>query len=174
MKNIKSLTLYEDYNKENKCKKRVILPVKDYNTIQKFKYRTGFLQFLSCKNKDIKFSFVLLNSCLKNNSLIWTVRPNELFINDEVTKNYQKISGKNIICSLDSVNYTYWCIKRQPSPLETYELCTNNTPCSNDCFIGWRKYPNKNEEVTLSGEDLELIINSKNKILYDTPVPSFD
>ena len=106
---VRSFTLYQVYNKYNKklnCDRRIIKTSKDnYNQqLDNFKNRTSYLEFQSCHDKHIQFSFYLKEGKYdeEKNIWTWTVKPDKLFVDDVLVKEYQKYYGTNVQCSLDA------------------------------------------------------------------------
>ena len=108
LSNVRSFTLYQVYNEFNKKlnKDRLVFNIEkiNYGDIQQFKNRTCYLEFQSCKDKHIQFSFYLKTAeyDLENNVWKWIVIPDKLYIDGTLINEYKFFMGRNICCSLDS------------------------------------------------------------------------
>ena len=149
---IRGITLYQVYNEFNKklnCNREVIrLKPENYeSTLNQYKERTCFMEFISCEDKHISFAYNLGKTSYNAELNELVIRKNvidKLFVEGVLVDNYKYYKGRNVCCSIDSA--VIWkcpsnCTSRQAAGEFTCQTINSNfvTTANNGGF------PNCNE-----------------------------
>ena len=108
LRGIKAYQVYNEFNKKLNCDRKVfkVSPQNDMDFFKNFVKRTSYLEFQSCADKHIGFSFYLGDAEYdkEKNELVLTKNiADKLFMDGVLITDYKYFKGKNVNCSVDSV-----------------------------------------------------------------------